>query len=189
MAKAEKKLALDQYGREGAFADTLNKRGAGDYSTIDPFLTNELTNPKGFGADTIAQMLTQGGEAVSGATGAAKEAATLNASRTGNAAAIPGIIDATARNAMKQGSDNALNVNIKNALLKNEQQQDAAKGLEGLYGEDVGSALKAMGLQNESLGEGTNASNAANQAKLGWYKAITGTGEDIAKMLMTSGAA
>lgn len=176
MAKAEKKLALNQYGREGSFADTMNTRGAGDYSTIDPFLTNELTNPQGFGADTIAQMLTQGGQAVSGATGAAKEAATLNASRTGNAAAIPGIIDATARNAMKQGSDNALNVNIKNALLKNEQQQDAAKGLEALYGEDVGSALRAMGLQNESLNAGTGASRAANENIWGPVKTIGSLG-------------
>jgi len=182
VAKAEKKLALDQYGKEGGFADTMNKRGTGDYSTIDPFLTNELTNPQGFGSDAIAQMLTQGGESVSGATGAAKEAATLNASRTGNNAAIPGIIDATARNAMKQGSDNALNVNIKNAMLKSQQQQDASKGLEGLYGEDVASALKAMGLQNESLDAGTNASKARNDALIGWYKAASDNAKSAAAM-------
>jgi len=170
MAKGAKKLALDQYGREGAFADQFKGHSGADRSSLFPFLTNELTNPEGFGSDTIAQMLTQGGQAVSGATGAANEAATLNASRTGNSAAIPGIIDATARNAMKQQSDNALNVNIKNAMLKEQQRQDAAKGLEGMYGEDTNAVLKAFGLQNESLGENVNASRAANDAKLGWGK-------------------
>lgn len=171
MAKGEKKQALNQFGVEGAYASDFNKRMGADRSAVNPFLTNELAHPEGFGADTIAQMLTQGGQAVSGATGAASEAAGLNASRTGNSAAVPGIIDATARNAMKQQSDNALNVNIKNAMLKEQQRQDAAKGLEGMYGEDQHAVLAALGLQNESLNAGTNASNAANNAKLGWYKA------------------
>lgn len=162
MAKGEKHQALNQFGKEGHIADTLGARGRTDYNSVFPFLSNELTNPEGFGQTTVDKMLTQGGQAVSGATGAAKEAATLNASRTGNTAAVPGIIDATARNAMKQQSNNALDVNIKDAMLKEQQRQDAAKGISSLYGEDVGSALKAMGLQNESLNAGTNASNVAD---------------------------
>src|SRR6185437_8996436 len=171
MAKGAKKLALDQYGKEGGAADNLGKRSASDYGAVQPFLQNELIHPEGFGSDAISQMLTQGGQAVSGATGAANEAATLNASRTGNAAAVPGVISQTARNAMKQQSDNALNVNIKDAMLKQQQQQDAAKGLEGLYGEDVAAAMKAMGLQNESLGNNVNASKAVTDVELGWEKA------------------
>ena len=148
----------------------MKKNQGADRSTLFPFLGSELNNPQGFGSDAVAKMLTQGGEAVSEATGAANEAAQLQASRTGNSAAVPGIIDSTARSAMKQQSDNALNVNIKNAMLKNEQQQDAAKALQGIYGEDVGGALKAMGLQNESLGENAAASKAADDAELGWGK-------------------
>jgi len=148
----------------------MKKNQGADRSTLFPFLGSELNNPQGFGSDAVAKMLTQGGEAVSGATGAANESAQLQASRTGNSAAVPGIIDSTARSAMKQQSDNALNVNIKNAMLKNEQQQDAAKALQGIYGEDVGGALKAMGLQNESLGENAAASKAADDAELGWGK-------------------
>lgn len=160
MAKGASKQAQNLFGREGAAAGNLGARGTTDYNSIFPFLTGEMTNPQGFGTTALDQMLTQGGEAVSGATGAASEAANLNASRTGNTAAVPGIIDATARNAMKQQSDNALNVNIKNALLKNEQQQAGARGLEGLYGEDLSAALKATGLENETLGEWTGADKA-----------------------------
>lgn len=189
MAKGEKKQALNQFGVEGAYANDFNKRMGADRSTFLPFLTNELNNPQGFGSDAIAQMLTQGGQAVSGATGAANEAATLNASRTGNSAAVPGIIDATARNAMKQQSDNALNVNIKNAMLKQQQQQEAAKGLEGLYGEDQNAVLRSLGLQNESLNAGTNASRAANENALGWYNAIMGSAQNGASMgLKAAGA-
>ena len=171
MAKGAAHRAADQYGAEGAFRDQYNKQNLADRSTIEPFLTNELTNPQGYGADTIAQMLTQGGQAVSGATGAASEAAGLNASRTGNSAAVPGIIDATARNAMKQQSDNALNVNINNAMLKQKQQQAGAAGLENMYGEDQNAVLKSMGLQNESLGQWTNADKATQDALQGWEKA------------------
>ena len=160
----------------------MKKNQGADRSTLFPFLGSELNNPQGFGSDAVAKMLTQGGEAVSGATGAANESAQLQASRTGNSAAVPGIIDSTARSAMKQQSDNALNVNIKNAMLKNEQQQDAAKALQGIYGEDVGGALKAMGLQNESLGENVQASKAADSVPIEWYQAASSNAAKAAEM-------
>jgi len=171
MAKGEKKQALNQFGVEGGYADQMKKNQGADRGQLFPFLSNELYNPEGFGSDTVAKMLTQGGEAVSGATGAANEQSLLNASRTGNSAAVPGIIGSTARSAMKQQSDNALNVDIKDAMLKEQQKQDAARQIQGLYGEDVGAALKGMGLQNESLNAGTEASKAVTDSELGWLKA------------------
>lgn len=159
MAKGASQAAHAQIGKEGVYGSGQQANQTADRSQLFPFLQNEVTNPQGFGTDTVNQMLTQGGEAVSGATGAASEAANLNASRTGNTAAVPGIIDATARNAMKQQSGNALDVNIQNAMLKQKQQQAGASGLSGLYGEDQNAALKAMGLQNQSIDEWTKASN------------------------------
>ncbi len=157
MAKGVSKSAQNLFGAEGSAATGQTQKEGADRATLFPFLTNEVTNPQGFGTDTLNQILTQGGEAAAGGTGAAAEAANLNASRTGNTAAVPGIIDATARNAMKQQSTNALDTNIQNAMLKQKQQQAGASGLSGLYSEDQNAALKAMGLQNETLGEWTKA--------------------------------
>jgi hypothetical protein len=174
MAKGAQKQAQKLFGNEADFTGVERGRGKDDRSQIFPFLTNELDNPQGFGKDALSQMLTQGGEAVSGATGAAGEAANLNASRTGNTAAVPGIIDSTARNAMRQQSNNALDVNIQDAMLKQKQQQAGATGLEGLYGADISSALKSMGLENDTLGEWTKADQATQDAFNNWGKLAIG---------------
>jgi hypothetical protein len=133
-----------------------------------PFLTNELTNPQGYGAQQIAQMETAGGQATAGAAGAGKEAATLNASRTGNTAAIPGVIDATTRAAMAQQSNNALGIQQANANLKQQQQQEGVSGLEQMYGTDVNAALNALGLSTSAINAQTAADQESNNAIQGY---------------------
>jgi hypothetical protein len=125
-----------------------------------PFLESELNNPTGLGQNTVTQMKTQGGEAAAGAAGQAKEAALLNASRTGNTAATPGIIDAAARNSQSGETTAANNVDIQNAMLKQQQQQAGASGLEKLYGTDVGASLNALGASTQAA----NVENTAGQA-------------------------
>jgi hypothetical protein len=116
-------------------------------------------------------MQTQGGQATAGALGAGKEAATLNASRTGNTAAVPGVIDASTQAAMKQQSNNVLGIDQANAQAKLQQQQQGASGLSSMYGEDVNGALKALGLGNESIEDWTKANQAQTQGELGWLGA------------------
>lgn len=113
-------------------------------------------------------MQTQGGQAVSGALGQGKEDAELLASRTGNPAAAAGVIDATSRNAMKQQSDNALDIDARDAALRQQQQQSGAAGLSSLYGEDTAAALKSLGLEDESINAWTGAKQAANNTAMGW---------------------
>ena len=144
---------------------------AGDIASSElPFLQNELTNPQGFGQQTLNQMQTSSGQATAGALGAGKEAAELNASRTGNTAAIPGVIDATTRSGMQQQSNNALDIAQKNALLKQQQQQEGAAGLEKMYGTDVSAALQALGLSNQSIGEWNTGQTAAENNIQQWYQ-------------------
>ena len=163
MSKGSATAAQNQVGVNNAYASSFNKSGIQDRSQLFPFLQSEITNPQGFGQDTVNQMLTQGGQAVSGATGAANEDASLLASRTGNTASLPGVIDANSRNAMKQQSGNALDVNLANAKLKQQQQQTGVSQLGQLYGEDTGDVLKSLGLTNDSLGEWTKGKQAADQ--------------------------
>jgi hypothetical protein len=134
---------------------------------VQPFLQNELTDPQGFGTTTVNQMKTQAGESAAGGVGAATEAAKLNASRTGNTAAIPGIIDAAARSAQAGETTAANNVDIQNAELKNQQQQEGASGLEGIYGKEQAAALQSLGLS-------TQAANVENTAGQGAFQDVMG---------------
>lgn len=162
MAKGASKQAQTQMGIDRAYAQGDSKSGAQDRSQLFPFLTNEVNNPQGYGASDISRMETAGGQSVSGSAGAATEGANLLASRTGNTAAVPGIIDATARSGMAQQSDNALNILNNNAMLKQKQQQAGAGGMESLYQTDTGNALKALGLGNEAINSWTNADNSTS---------------------------
>jgi hypothetical protein len=157
VAKGASKASETNYGIGQSYSEGYQGQGGQIASAELPFLQNELTNPQGFGQSTVNQMITQGGQATAGATGAAKEAALLNASRTGNTAAVPGVIDNTTRSAMQQQSNNVLNTNLANANLKQQQQQEGVSGLESMYGTDVSAALQSLGLSNQAIGEWTSA--------------------------------
>ena len=106
MAKGASKTASTNSGIGQSYSEGYQGQGGQIASSELPFLQNELTNPQGFGQQDLSQMQTQGGQATAGALGAGKEAATLNASRTGNTAAVPGVIDNATRSAMQQQSNN-----------------------------------------------------------------------------------
>jgi len=162
VSKGSANAGKTNYGIGQSYSEGYQGQGGDIASAELPFLQNELTNPQGFGAQTTSQMQTQGGQAVAGATGAAKEAADLNASRTGNTAAIPGVIDANARAAMAQQSNNVLDIAQKNALLKQQQQQEGSEGLEKMYGTDVTAALQSLGLSDQAIGDWTGGKNVSN---------------------------
>jgi hypothetical protein len=185
MSKGSSTAAQTNQGIARNYSEGYQGQGGQIASTELPFLQNELTNPQGFGQQDLSQMQTQGGQATAGALGAGKEAATLNASRTGNTAAVPGVIDATTRNAMQQQSNNVLNTDMANEQLKQQQQQEGSQGLEKMYGTDVSAALQALGLSNNAIQDWTGAQSAVQNADLGWYNAANQgalTGAKIAAM-------
>jgi hypothetical protein len=163
--------ASTNYGIGQNYSEGYQGQGGQIASAELPFLQNELTNPQGMGQQALSQTQTQAGQATAGALGAGKEAATLNASRTGNTAAVPGVIDATTRQAMQQQSNNALQTNLENDQLKQQQQQAGSAGLEKMYGTDVTAALGALGLSNQAIGEWNQAKQVQNQGDLGFLSA------------------
>ncbi len=162
MAKGASKTASTNSGIGQSYSEGYQGGASGISSTELPFLQNELTNPQGFGQPAVNQMETQGGQAVAGAAGAGTEAADLLASRTGNTAAVPGVIDNSTRNAMKQQSNNVLSVDQANNQAKLQQQQEGSEGLEKMYGTDVTAALNALGLSNQAVSDWTQADNPNN---------------------------
>jgi hypothetical protein len=184
MAKGVAKDAFANSGTANNYSGMYSKSGQDVNNTLFPFLQGEVNNPEGFGQQTLDQMLTHGGESVAGAVGNAKESAELNASRTGNTANLSSIIDAAARSGMSQQSNNALDVDIANAKLKQEQQQAGASGLNSLYGTDVKAALESLGLSNQALGVANQAdANTFNQ-----WQGIIGDVFGAAKTGLTAGS-
>ena len=135
------------------WGNTYNAEGQTALNTVNPFLTNEMTNPQGFGQQTVNAMKTEGGQIAAGAAGQGKEGAILEAARTGNTAALPSIIDAAARNSMTGETNAALGTDLANAKLKQEQQQAGAAGEMGIYDTSTARALSSLGLSNQAAAQ------------------------------------
>ena len=118
---------------------------------LSSLYSGELTNPQGFGATTLAQMLTQSDQSIAGGLGAARQTATDLGARTGNTAAIPGIIGSADKAGITQHANAVNSLGIANANEKMTQQQQGAAGLSGLYGEDLSSGAKYEDTANEAL--------------------------------------
>lgn len=158
------------------WGNTYNADASSTLGEVQPFLQDELLNPQGFGSQTVDEMKTQTGESVAGGVGQAKEAALLNASRTGNTAAVPGIIDAAARSGMQTETGAANNVDIQNAELKQQQQQSGAAGLEGIYGKELGASLNSLGLSNQAAQVENTAAQSGFQDVMGIVQAAGSLG-------------
>jgi len=70
----------------------------------------------------------------------------------------------SARNAMRQGSQNAMNIQGQNWNAK----QAALQALQALYGTNTGAANQALGLSNQAIGNWNQASQGVTNAGLGW---------------------
>jgi hypothetical protein len=162
MSKGSASAAKNQVGIDRSFAETNKTRSGDAYGKLFPFLTDEMTNPMGFGDKGLADLNAISGQATSSQLGAGNENANLAAARTGNTASLPAVIAANSRNAMKTGSDNALNVGLQNELLKEKQRQSGAAGIGDLYDEGTKAALEASGLVNKDIGAWTEGKKQAN---------------------------
>jgi hypothetical protein len=152
-----------QSGSSEALSDagTLAGEGQGLYSTLAPQLSNEATNPQGFAPADLAAMNTAGQQSAGGSEAAAVGAGGLAASRTKNAGAAGSGIAAGVRAAGENLEKGALGTQIKNANVKQQQQQSALKGEEGLYGTDIAGANAALGETAANVNANTNAEGAS----------------------------
>jgi len=184
LAKGDAAKAQDLANQKTAsgWAPTLFNTSQQAQSEVLPFFSSELTNPQGLGVQGTQQAITQGGQSLSGAKGSALEGATLNAARSGNPSSLTAVQDKINREGMAGSSNIGLDVALKNAELKQAQQQAGAQGLGSLSGQDITGALN-------SLGEASNASNAwanANTSAWGPFENIFG---DLTKAGSQIGAA
>jgi len=142
----------------------LGEQAEGISANLTPFLTSELQHPQGYSQGDTSAMLAAGlggaGGATSGITGLAnKEAATSR-----NAGGFQSALADAARQRMKAAAGASEGIAATNANLKQTQQQDAARGLQGMYGTDTSGMLGAMGQEANDINAEVNAS------KTGWLQ-------------------
>jgi hypothetical protein len=160
-AKNQAKSAATIAGQTGA---QLGAEAQGIGANLTPFLTSELEHPQGYSQQDTSAMLAAGlggaGGAASGITGLAnKEAATSR-----NAGGFQSALDDAARQRMKAAAGASEGIAATNANLKQTQQQDAARGLQGMYGTDTSGMLGATGQEANDINAEVNAS------KTGWLQ-------------------
>ena len=165
MPRGAESQAITNTATGQADASNLMSTAQTQGAPVSQFYKNELNNPQGYGAQDLAAKLTASNQSLGGSQASAVGAGDQLAARTGNNAGLATALDQSARNDAKVGSQNALNVQTQNDQLKEQQQQGGARGLEALYGTNVGSSLKSLGLSNDSIDT--------------WIKGAQATSKDI----------
>lgn len=144
-------------------------------SSLIPGLETDANHPTGFTPTEKSNMLVSGGETIGGANSGITGQANLMAARTRNAGGFANALDEAARIKGRQLATNAQHVNIADAALAHQKQQEARQQLQGIYGIDTGNQLKAMGISNQDLQTELDAK------KQGWEQELEGGIGTLAK--------
>src|SRR5512146_595876 len=138
------------------------------YGQLFPMLTAEATNPQGFDPKDLGAMNTASQQSVGGSTAGAVGEGNLAAARTRNAGGYAPALDEASRAGSRQLSNNALNIQGKNAQLREQNRQAGIKGLGDLYGTNSDAMLKALGLGNQAT------DTAIKSGQSGWFQNLLG---------------
>lgn len=168
MARAAQSQANNLANTDSSNAGTLNSEAQGTYSTLNPFLQNELRSPQGYSQQALTAMLGADQAGAGGATAGLTGQANLQAARTRNASGFSSALDAAARSRQQASAQGSEQIAGDNAKLQEQQQQNAASGLQGLYGTNSDAAMKALGLQDQAINTSLDAS------KTGWLQNTEG---------------
>lgn len=141
----------------GSQASTIGSR-------LVPFLSRQMTNPAGMSQQDIGAQLAAGLASSGGATAGLAGAASHRASTARNPMGFSAALDAAARDRGKADSSTALGIAARNANLKAEQQEQAARGLGQLYGMNMTGENEAARNQIGDINSEVNA------GKSGWLQ-------------------
>jgi hypothetical protein len=131
MARASQQAANNLVGTDATTASNLGSSASGVSSTLSPFLQRELTDPSGFSQQDLTSQLSAAEAGAGGAVAGVTGQANLQAARTRNAGGFGTALDAAARARTQASASTSEGVAANNADLKQTQQQDADKGLQG----------------------------------------------------------
>lgn len=164
MARNAVNQASSAVNTAGSTATTLGSESQGIGANLTPFLTSEMLHPggigqAGLGAEESAALGGAGG-AASGLTGQAMQRAAVSRNAGGYQAALA---DA-ARERDKAAAGASEGIAAGNEQLKQQQRQQGAEGLGGLYKTDTSGMLESQGQIAPDINAETNA------GKSGWLQ-------------------
>lgn len=167
-------MARQQQGQANSTFKTATGNAAnygGNASSIGgnltPFLTQRMLHPEGYSQGDMGAMLANAFGSAGGATSGITGQANLQAGRSRNDAGFSTALDDAARQRTAAAAGTSEGIAANNANLKQDQSNNAARMLQGLYGTDVGA-------QNEALNTANSATNTGIEAgKSGWLQNMT----------------
>lgn len=160
-AKNAYNSAVNTAGMLGANASDIG-------SGLTPFLTQEMLHPQGYGQQGLSAVTSAAEGAAGGATSGLTGQAEQRAAASHNAGGYQAALDAAARERTKAAAGASEGIAANNANLQQQQMQEGAKGLQGLYGTDTSGMLNAMGQEKGDI----EAELAAQQAGPGWMSTL-----------------
>lgn len=147
---------LDASKNANQVASGYGANAATASSQLMPFLTRELNNPQGFTQQQQGAMLGASEAGAGGATAGLNTEANLASARDRNSGGFSGALDQAARTQGKNVAGISEGIAGQNVNLQQQQQQEAAKGLQGEQGMDQEAQLKALGLVPEDINAQAN---------------------------------
>jgi hypothetical protein len=159
--------ALANSGTANAMSSTLGGNAGALYGPLSGQLTSQMAHPSGYTPAQSAAQNTAAQQSAGGSMAGTVGQGALLAARTRNAGAAQNAIAQGGRQASQNLSNAAVGTQVRNANLQQQNQQSATKGLESLYGTELGGSQSALGLSNSAL-------NTANNTKPPFWRQFAG---------------
>ena len=160
--------AKNAYNQAVGTSTMLGSEAQGIGSNLTPFLTEEMLHPTGYGQQGLSAMTAAAEGGAGGATSGLTGQAEQRAAASRNAGGYQAALDAAARSRSKAAAGASENIAAQNANLQQQQQQEGAAGLGGMYRTDTSGMLNAMNQQANDIKAGV----AASQAGPGWMSSL-----------------
>lgn len=164
MARQQQGQANQTFGTATGNAAQYGGDASSIGGTLTPFLTQRLLNPSGYSQGDMGAMLANAFGSSGGATSGITGQANLQAGRSRNDAGFSTALAEAARARTAAAAHASEGIAENNANLKQDQSNNAAKMLAGLYGTDVGAQNDALNTANSATQTGIEA------GKSGWLQ-------------------
>lgn len=176
MARQAASQATDTFKTATGNATNYGDAAQNISGTILPFLNQRLNTPQGYSQGDMGAMLANALGGAGGATSAITGQANNEAGRSRNDAGFSTALAEAARARTSSAAHSAEGVAADNAGVKLQQQDSAAKMLQGLYGTDVGAQGEALNTANQATQTGIEA------GKSGWLQNAQGILSTLASL-------
>lgn len=168
MSRQGKSDAQNTYNTASNLTGSSTANRGNLYNSLFGTYQNEASNPVGFTQPDIARMNTAAQQSAGGSLGAVVGKGNQYAAANRNLGSFAPAMDEASRSASRDLSNSALDIQNKNALLKETQRQQGISGMQGLENQENQDILASLGLQNQSTDALTNAE------KTGWFQNMLG---------------